>query len=59
MVLASLGLGPFAPETTGTDARPDCFSGVRGTPRGSGVHSSTSPSISSRIVRAWISRREF
>ena len=30
-MLVGLGLGPFAPETTGTEARSDCSYGVRGT----------------------------
>ena len=50
-VLTSLGLGTFEPETTGTEARSDSSSGVRGAPRGSGVHSSTSSSIYCWMVR--------
>jgi hypothetical protein len=58
-VLASFGLGPFAPNTTGTDARLDCSSGMGATLSGSGVHSSTTSSISCQIVSAWINRENF
>lgn len=37
-MLASFGLGPFALEKTGTDARSVCSSGARGAPSGSGVY---------------------
>ena len=47
--MTSFGLGPFSPETTGTETRSICSSAVSGAPRSFEVHSPTSSSILASI----------